>query len=71
MLQPTDSMAASSQEVPAVYFQREKCKFLHGISVTDHQCTDLSPKGSIDEGILDLMHNVNSCQGESRYDQQF
>ncbi|KAI5277759.1 hypothetical protein KEM52_004848, partial [Ascosphaera acerosa] len=37
-------------------FSEKKRKILEAISVPDDEYTDLSPKGSIDEGILALMH---------------
>lgn len=44
-------------------FESRKHKILKDLSVPDEEYTDLSPKGSVDEGIRDLIHNINELPG--------
>ncbi|BAE62744.1 unnamed protein product [Aspergillus oryzae RIB40] len=48
--------------IPEV-FESRKRKILAGLSVPDAEYTDLSPKGSVDEGIRDLIHEINTHPG--------
>lgn len=52
----------SQQNVPAV-FQVRKNKILEELSLPDAEYTDLSPKGSVDEGIRDLIRDINALPG--------
>ncbi|KAI5285924.1 hypothetical protein KEM54_000198 [Ascosphaera aggregata] len=56
-------MAVSTTLRVTAAFAERKDRILKEISVPDEEYTDLSPKGSIDEGILELMHDVNSLEG--------
>jgi tRNA wybutosine-synthesizing protein 3 len=44
-------------------FQAKKCKILEQIEVPEEQYTDLSPKGSIDLGIRDIVCEINKIDG--------
>jgi tRNA wybutosine-synthesizing protein 3 len=44
-------------------FESKKQKILHDLSLPDGEYTDLSPKGSIDEGIRDLIRHINRIPG--------
>lgn len=44
-------------------FESKKQKILKDLSVPDEKYTDLSPKGSVDEGIRDLIHDINGLPG--------
>ncbi|KAL1881509.1 hypothetical protein Plec18167_003105 [Paecilomyces lecythidis] len=44
-------------------FESRKRKILAELSVPDAEYTDLSPKGSVDEGIRDLIHDINTLAG--------
>ena len=44
-------------------FELRKQKILKDLSVPDEEYTDLSPKGSVDEGIRDLIHDINEIPG--------
>ncbi|KAB8199570.1 Methyltransferase TYW3 [Aspergillus parasiticus SU-1] len=48
--------------IPEV-FESRKRKILAELSVPDAEYTDLSPKGSVDEGIRDLIHEINTHPG--------
>jgi tRNA wybutosine-synthesizing protein 3 len=48
--------------IPAA-FEARKWKILEDLSVPDAEYTDLSPKGSVDEGIRDLIHDINALDG--------
>ncbi|KAE8372240.1 methyltransferase TYW3-domain-containing protein, partial [Aspergillus bertholletiae] len=48
--------------IPEV-FESRKRKILADLSVPDAEYTDLSPKGSVDEGIRDLIHDINTHPG--------
>ncbi|KAE8349927.1 methyltransferase TYW3-domain-containing protein [Aspergillus coremiiformis] len=48
--------------VPEI-FETRKRKILAELSVPDAEYTDLSPKGSVDEGIRDLIHDINTLPG--------
>ena len=54
--------ANASPTVPAIFGAR-KSKILQELSVPDAEYTDLSPKGSVDEGIRDLIHDINALPG--------
>ena len=44
-------------------FKQKKQRILDAINVTDTEYTDLSPKGSIDEGIREVIDLINSIPG--------
>lgn len=44
-------------------FESRKRKILEDLSIPDIDYTDLSPKGSVDEGIRDLIHDINALPG--------
>lgn len=44
-------------------FVARKSKILSDLSVPDAEYTDLSPKGSVDEGIRDLIRDINALDG--------
>ncbi|KAE8388041.1 methyltransferase TYW3-domain-containing protein [Aspergillus alliaceus] len=44
-------------------FESRKRKILAELSVPDAEYTDLSPKGSVDEGIRDLIQDINGLPG--------
>lgn len=44
-------------------FESRKQKILKDLSVPDEEYTDFSPKGSVDEGIRDLIHDINELPG--------
>ncbi|KAK2760264.1 hypothetical protein FQN54_002332 [Arachnomyces sp. PD_36] len=44
-------------------FESRKQKILKDLSVPDDEYTDSSPKGSVDVGIRDLIHNINELPG--------
>ena len=44
-------------------FEPRKRKILADLSIPDTDYTDLSPKGSVDEGIRDLIHDINALPG--------
>ncbi|PGH29531.1 tRNA wybutosine-synthesizing protein 3 [[Emmonsia] crescens] len=48
---------------PVLGFEAKKQKILRDLSVPDEEYTDLSPKGSVDAGIRDLIHNINQIPG--------
>ncbi|RHZ55930.1 tRNA wybutosine-synthesizing 3 family protein [Aspergillus thermomutatus] len=48
--------------IPEV-FESRKRKILAELSAPDTEYTDLSPKGSVDEGIRDLIHDINALPG--------
>ncbi|PGH13206.1 hypothetical protein AJ79_03763 [Helicocarpus griseus UAMH5409] len=48
---------------PTPGFETKKQKILQGLSVPDEEYTDLSPKGSVDAGIRDLIRNINQIPG--------
>lgn len=52
-------MAAESTEV----FESRKQQILAELSIPDAEYRDLSPKGSVDEGIRDLIRDVNALPG--------
>lgn len=52
----------STVNIPAV-FETRKSKILEELSLPDAEYTDLSPKGSVDEGIRDLIRDINALPG--------
>ncbi|KAI9044919.1 tRNA wybutosine-synthesizing 3 family protein [Aspergillus affinis] len=48
--------------IPETFVSR-KSKILAELSIPDAEYTDLSPKGSVDEGIRDLIRDVNALPG--------
>lgn len=44
-------------------FVARKSKIMSDLSVPDAEYTDLSPKGSVDKGIRDLIRDINSLDG--------
>ncbi|KAJ9298916.1 hypothetical protein DTO271G3_3158 [Paecilomyces variotii] len=51
-----------ANKIPAS-FESRKRRILAELSVPDAEYTDLSPKGSVDEGIRDLIRNINGLSG--------
>lgn len=54
--------AGMLQSIPPAFAAR-KSKILSDLSVPDAEYTDLSPKGSVDEGIRDLIRDINGLDG--------
>lgn len=54
--------AGMLQPIPPAFAAR-KSKILSDLSVPDAEYTDLSPKGSVDEGIRDLIRDINGLEG--------
>lgn len=54
--------AMDTVNIPEV-FQTRKAKILEELSLPDAEYTDLSPKGSVDEGIRDLIRDINALPG--------
>jgi tRNA wybutosine-synthesizing protein 3 len=50
------------QSIPPAFHAR-KTKILSELSLPDAEYTDLSPKGSVDEGIRDLIRDINALPG--------
>lgn len=48
---------------PSALFTSKKTKILDALSVPDSDYTDLSPKGSVDEGIRHLIDEINVIDG--------
>ncbi|CAP68097.1 uncharacterized protein PODANS_1_19610 [Podospora anserina S mat+] len=48
---------------PSQSFTNRKTKILSALSVPDAEYTDLSPKGSVDVGIRDLIDEINAREG--------
>lgn len=46
-----------------VHFTRKKQTILEQLALPDQEYTDLSPKGSVDEGIKDLIDEINVYDG--------
>ena len=44
-------------------FETRKSKILAELSTPDAEYSDLSPKGSVDEGIRDLIQDINGLPG--------
>ena len=44
-------------------FEEKKAKILAQLSLPPEEYTDLSPKGSVDEGLLDVIDEVNATDG--------
>ncbi|EAU32599.1 conserved hypothetical protein [Aspergillus terreus NIH2624] len=53
---------ADTRLVPSA-FEARKSKILADLSIPDAEYTDLSPKGSVDEGIRDLIQDINGLPG--------
>lgn len=51
-----------SRPIPEA-FERRKRKILAELSIPDAEYTDLSPKGSVDEGIRELIDDINTLPG--------
>ena len=52
-----------SLPAPSAIFTSKKAKILEALSVPDSDYTDLSPKGSVDEGIRELIDEINILDG--------
>ena len=52
----------SAPKIPTS-FTRKKAKILTDLSVPGHDYLDRSPKGSVDEGIRDLINEINANEG--------
>ncbi|KAI9370653.1 methyltransferase TYW3-domain-containing protein [Aspergillus egyptiacus] len=50
------------EKIPQTFVSR-KSKILADLSAPDDEYTDLSPKGSVDEGIRDLIEEINALPG--------
>ncbi|OJD20720.1 hypothetical protein ACJ73_07943 [Blastomyces percursus] len=50
-------------DYPGPGFEAKKQKILRDLSAPDEEYTDLSPKGSVDAGIRDLIHSINQIPG--------
>ncbi|KAJ5557227.1 hypothetical protein N7494_001142 [Penicillium frequentans] len=55
-------MSTPTSNIPAV-FEARKNKILEELSLPDAEYTDASPKGSVDEGIRDLIRDINVLPG--------
>ncbi|KAJ6095273.1 hypothetical protein N7486_006019 [Penicillium sp. IBT 16267x] len=55
-------MSTPTSNIPAVFGAR-KNKILEELSLPDAEYTDASPKGSVDEGIRDLIRDINALPG--------
>lgn len=55
-------MANTTEPIPEA-FETRKRQILADLSIPDAEYTDLSPKGSVDEGIRDLIRDVNAQPG--------
>ncbi|EEP79642.1 conserved hypothetical protein [Uncinocarpus reesii 1704] len=44
-------------------FEAKKLKILSALTIPDEAYTDLSPKGSVDTGVRDLIRDINQLQG--------
>lgn len=55
-------MAKSTGAIPDT-FESRKRKILADLSIPEEDYTDLSPKGSVDEGSRDLIHDINALPG--------
>lgn len=53
---------SETHPVPELFHSR-KAKILADLSIPDAEYTDLSPKGSVDEGIRDLIADINALPG--------
>ncbi|KAF9884755.1 hypothetical protein FE257_001245 [Aspergillus nanangensis] len=51
-----------TESIPST-FESRKSKILAELSIPDAEYSDLSPKGSVDEGIRDLIHDINALPG--------
>lgn len=47
----------------SISFQRKKARILASLSVPEEEYSDLSPKGSVDKGICQLIHDINQIAG--------
>ncbi|KAH8431599.1 tRNA wybutosine-synthesizing 3 family protein [Aspergillus melleus] len=56
-------MSESEKDTIPETFLSRKSKILAELSIPDAEYTDLSPKGSVDEGIRDLIRDVNALPG--------
>ena len=48
---------------PSTGYINKKNKILQNLATPDDQYTDFSPKGSVDEGVKDLIHEINAYEG--------
>ncbi|KAL4870450.1 hypothetical protein BDV12DRAFT_58234 [Aspergillus spectabilis] len=55
-------MESQDRTIPPTFISR-KSKILADLSTPDEEYSDLSPKGSVDEGIRDLIHDINILPG--------
>ncbi|GJN69301.1 hypothetical protein PLICBS_003349 [Purpureocillium lilacinum] len=56
-------MQRRSLPAPAPSFREKKTKILQQLGVPDAEYFDASPKGSVDEGIRDLIDEINRAEG--------
>lgn len=56
-------MSESEKDTIPETFVSRKRKILAELSIPDAEYTDLSPKGSVDEGIRDLIRDINALPG--------
>jgi tRNA wybutosine-synthesizing protein 3 len=55
-------MGGQDKSIPPTFISR-KNKILADLSTPDEEYSDLSPKGSVDERIRDLIHDINVLPG--------
>ena len=53
---------ATTHHIPGA-FERRKQKIVEALATPDSDYTDLSPKGSVDRGIIDLIEVINGLEG--------
>ncbi|KAJ4386695.1 hypothetical protein N0V93_009593 [Gnomoniopsis smithogilvyi] len=58
----TSSSFLSNVPIPKTFTQRKR-KILSALAVPDEEYTDLSPKGTVDAGIRDLIDELNRVEG--------
>lgn len=56
-------MAQSNQENIPPLFTTRKNKIIEELAIPDEDYTDLSPKGSVDLGVRDLIRDINALPG--------
>lgn len=59
---PTSSSFLSAVPIPKTFTQRKR-RILSALAVPDEVYTDLSPKGTVDAGIRDLIDELNRVEG--------
>ncbi|KAJ4416912.1 hypothetical protein N0V82_006462 [Gnomoniopsis sp. IMI 355080] len=59
---PASSPFLSTVPIPKTFTQRKR-RILSALSVPDEEYTDLSPKGTVDAGVRDLIDELNKVEG--------